>query len=71
MNFPTHVRAQLITALGSISLWVQDLDDDPRKPTITVGFNTERWNFAFWLQNEGANPPALVEAVATWVRTEG
>jgi hypothetical protein len=78
MNLATHLRSQLISALSSISpedradlyvisLWVQDLDDDPRRPSITVGFNTERqvaectprasgpnearWNFAFWLQN--------------------
>jgi hypothetical protein len=51
-----------------VSLLVYDEEDDPRRPTITVGFNTEsrvaettprasdeaeaRWNFAFWLQNE-------------------
>jgi hypothetical protein len=51
-----------------VSLFVYDEDDDPRLPTVTVGFNTEarvretgedawdadeaRWNFAFWLQNE-------------------
>lgn len=50
-----------------VSLFVYDEDDDPRYPTVTVGFNTEarvgsttgasdvdeaRWNFAFWLQNE-------------------
>jgi hypothetical protein len=48
-----HVRSTIVTALGSIpasdradlyavSLWVQDVDDDPRRPTITVGYNTER-----------------------------
>jgi hypothetical protein len=49
-----------------VSLFVYDEDDDPRKPTITVGFNTEadvavgadddheeaRWNYAFWRQGE-------------------
>jgi hypothetical protein len=51
-----------------VSLWTQDLDDDPRIPTVTVGFNTEtqvldsqtqasnegeaRWNYTFWLQNQ-------------------
>jgi hypothetical protein len=51
-----------------VSLLVYDEDDDPRRPTITVGYNTRtrvgetagdaedldeaRWNFAFWLQNE-------------------
>jgi hypothetical protein len=51
-----------------VSLWVNDEEDDPRRPTILVGFNTEarvaestalgaeedeaRWNFAYWLQNE-------------------
>jgi hypothetical protein len=50
-----------------VSLFVYDEDDDPRRPTLTVGFNTEsnvaaapgaedereaRWNYAFYLQNE-------------------
>jgi len=52
----------------AISLWVNDNDDNPCEPTVTLGYNTEshyqtqiekasdaeeaRWNFAFWLQNE-------------------
>jgi hypothetical protein len=49
-----------------VSLLVYDEDDDPRLPTVTIGFNTEadvakststdeheaRWNYAFWRQNE-------------------
>ena len=51
-----------------VSLFVYDEDDDPRRPRVTVGYNTEseyeaaiddasdeheaRWNYAFWLQNE-------------------
>jgi hypothetical protein len=51
----------------AVSFWMQDRDDDPRSPTVTVGFNTEvqvrtalaeasseieaRWNYAYWLQN--------------------
>jgi len=51
-----------------VSLFVYYEEDDPRLPTVTVGFNTEaqvakstddafeadeaRWNFASWLQNE-------------------
>ena len=50
-----------------ISFFVYDLDDDPSKPTVTLGYNTEqevsknlkysddpeiRWNYAFWLQND-------------------
>jgi hypothetical protein len=51
-----------------VSLFVYDEEDDPYRPTATVGFNTEsevaasagsasdeaeaRWNFAFWLQND-------------------
>lgn len=52
----------------AISLWVNDNNDNPCEPTVTLGYNTEthyktqiskasseleaRWNFAFWLQNE-------------------
>lgn len=51
-----------------VSLYVSEEENDPRRPTVTVGFNTEaqvegstpsawdaeeaRWNYAFWLQNE-------------------
>ncbi len=51
----------------AVSLWVQDWNDNPFEPTVTLGYNTEeqvavmaprasdakeaRWNFAFWLQN--------------------
>lgn len=51
----------------ALSFYISDDDDDPRNPTLMVGFNTEaqckasvaeassadeaRWNFAFWLQN--------------------
>ena len=52
----------------AISLFVCDDNDNPCKPTVTLGYNTElkvkqelpeaedeneaRWNYAFWLQNE-------------------
>ena len=51
-----------------ISLLVYDDHDNPCKPTVTLGYNTEqwyrdsipeaddaqeaRWNYAFWIQNE-------------------
>jgi hypothetical protein len=51
-----------------VSLLVYDEDDDPYRPTVMVGFNTEaavqreidrapdadeaRWNYAYWLQND-------------------
>ena len=52
----------------AVSLWVNDENDNPCTPSITLGYNTEahyesqidrassageaRWNYAFWLQNE-------------------
>lgn len=53
MKLAEHIRTRIRSALESISegdrtdiyavsLWVDDLDDDPRRPTITVGYNTER-----------------------------
>jgi hypothetical protein len=55
----------------AISFFVYDDDDDPRQPTVTVGYNTEtqvakvlanvhdedeaRWNYASWLQNDLAH----------------
>jgi len=64
-----RVRAALHTIPASnrsdvyvVSLFVYDEEDDPRRPTITVGFNTdsfvgegddeERWNYAMYPQNE-------------------
>ena len=51
-----------------VSFFVYDYEDDPRRPTLTIGTNTERqvvamihrasdgaearWNYVFWLQNE-------------------
>lgn len=51
----------------AISLFVYDDEDNPSKPTVTLGYNTEshvsrldperkdtetRWNYAFWIQNQ-------------------
>ena len=59
-EIPSDVRADIY----AVSFFVYDEDDDPRKPTVTVGFNTEadvsesggdeeaRWNYAFWRQNQ-------------------
>jgi len=51
----------------AISFFIYDDDDEPLKPTLTLGYNTKkqvdntkkdasdieeaRWNFAFWIQN--------------------
>jgi hypothetical protein len=79
MELEDYAKRYLVEALGRtdpliasdvyvVSLFVYDEEDDPRLPTVTVGFNTEarvaetaekafdeeeaRWNYAFWLQNE-------------------
>ena len=52
----------------AISFWKDNIEDDPRCPIITIGYNTltqveaeqknasslmeAKWNYAFWLQNE-------------------
>ncbi len=52
----------------AISFFIYNNEDDPRKPTLTLGYNTEtcysdsidgasdkeeaRWNYAFWMQNQ-------------------
>lgn len=54
----------------AFSFYVYNDEDDPRSPTLTIGFNTysnlkseidnasheneAKWNYAFWLQNETA-----------------
>lgn len=76
IEFADHINAQIDDALARIdttaapdiyvvSLHVHDEVDDPRMPTVTVGYNTERqvaryrrdtrearWNYECWLQNE-------------------
>lgn len=63
-RIPEDVRADIYV----VSLYVYDEEDDPRRPTVTVGYNTveqwkataaqawsseeAKWNYAFWLQNE-------------------
>jgi hypothetical protein len=59
-TIPTNERADIYV----VSFLVYDEEDDPRKPTVTVGFNTEadvaasggddesRWNYAFWRHNQ-------------------
>ena len=57
-----------IKDIYAISFWKDNLEDDPRCPVITIGYNTltqveaakknasspmeAKWNYAFWLQNE-------------------
>ncbi|MDP2290807.1 MAG: DUF4303 domain-containing protein, partial [Actinomycetota bacterium] len=76
-DFPAYLRSAVMAGLKSldassrdetyaVSLFVYDDEDDPRRPTLTVGTNTEsqvrlhdeggddlevRWNYAYWLQN--------------------
>jgi hypothetical protein len=79
MTFTDHLQRLAAKALAAIpaaeahdiyaiSFWVDNEDDDPRQPILTIGYNTEaqfgrtlhdtadpaeaRWNYAFWLQNE-------------------
>ncbi|MFE1837789.1 hypothetical protein [Streptomyces sviceus] len=78
-TFNDHLQQLVERALASISaadagdiyavsFLIQNEDDDPRRPTLTIGYNTEtqarrsiqdasdqaeaRWNYAFWIQNE-------------------
>ena len=79
MTFNDHLQHLVEKALASIpaadagdiyavSFLIDNEDDDPRQPTLTIGYNTEtharrsiqdasdqaeaRWNYAFWIQNE-------------------
>lgn len=79
MTFNDHLQHLVDRALASIpaadagdiyavSFLIGNEDDDPRQPTLTIGYNTEtqarssiqdasdqaeaRWNYAFWIQNE-------------------
>ncbi|MFB7364688.1 hypothetical protein [Streptomyces hydrogenans] len=79
MMFNDHLQHLVERALASIpaadagdiyavSFLIDNEEDDPRQPTVTIGYNTEtqarrsiqdasdqaeaRWNYAFWIQNE-------------------
>ncbi|MEW2708878.1 hypothetical protein AB0948_28360 [Streptomyces koyangensis] len=79
MTFQDHLRTLAERTISSIpageaadiyvvSFFIDNERDDPRQPTLTIGYNTEaqfrrtiadasdeaeaRWNYAFWLQNE-------------------
>ncbi|MFJ4356104.1 hypothetical protein ACIP25_07440 [Streptomyces massasporeus] len=79
MTYQDHLRTLAERAIASIpageaediyvvSFFIDNERDDPRQPTLTIGYNTEaqcrraiadasdeteaRWNYAFWLQNE-------------------
>lgn len=57
-----------VSDIYAISLYISNVLDDPRRPMVTLGFNTysnfrqsiqkasgedeAKWNYAFWLQNE-------------------
>lgn len=63
-----NINAWTDTDIYVVSLFVYDNNDNPCKPTVTLGYNTEsqvqstiefasdeeeaRWNYAFWLQND-------------------
>ncbi|MGP3987046.1 hypothetical protein [Streptomyces sp. 3N207] len=79
MTFQDHLKTIATRAISSItaadakdiyvvSFFIDNEDDDPRQPVLTIGYNTEgqfrrsiadasdeaeaRWNYAFWLQND-------------------
>lgn len=79
MTFTDHLERLTAEAIAAIpaaeapdvyalSFFIDNEDDDPRRPVLTVGYNTDtqvgrtlhnasnpaeaRWNYAFWLQNE-------------------
>jgi hypothetical protein len=63
----TAIHADAAHEIYALSFLIDNEDDDPREPVLTIGYNTEtqvalrlheaadpaeaRWNYAFWLQN--------------------
>ncbi|WP_405774735.1 hypothetical protein [Streptomyces sp. NBC_00859] len=63
----TSIPAADADDIYAVSFLIDNEDDDPRQPTLTIGYNTEaqarcsiqdasdraeaRWNYAFWIQN--------------------
>lgn len=64
----SNIERWVAEDIYAISLFVYDQEDNPCKPTVTLGYNTEtqvknevgnagdeleaRWNYAFWIQND-------------------
>ena len=62
------IDRKIIDEIYAFSFFVYDDEDDPRRPIVTIGYNTysnfqkqinhasneaeAKWNYAFWLQNE-------------------
>ena len=62
------ITPQELSDIYVYSFFVSDIDDDPRHPSLTIGYNTRtnlketikdatsaeeaKWDYAFWLQNE-------------------
>ena len=67
MRSITEISSDETTDIYALSFFIYDSDDDPRCPTLTLGYNTRsfyeemissasdnseaKWNYAFWLQN--------------------
>lgn len=62
-----EIEAAITPDIYVLSFYIFDIDDDPRRPVLQLGYNTRtqvaectpsssaqeaKWNFAFWLQNE-------------------
>ena len=60
---------KIVCSIYAISFFVYDIDDDPRTPSVTLGYNTHRqWNKAI---NEGASDKLEAKwNYAFWLQNE-
>lgn len=79
------LEASVAQEVYAIPFWKDNLDDDPRQPVLRVGYNTlaqyqasianasspeeAKWNYAFWLQNEGLTIGGEDPEFTQWVRS--
>ena len=68
INILNRIDKKTLDDIYAFSFFVYDENDDPRLPTLTIGFNTNtnlnesikdasdsseaKWNYAFWIQNQ-------------------
>ncbi|MEV5576374.1 hypothetical protein AB0L06_40625 [Spirillospora sp. NPDC052269] len=81
MTFLEHLHHHATTAIASIpvteaseiyaiSFWIDDEDDDPRRPTLIIGYNTETQVKQTILEGHASDPAEARWNYAFWLQNQ-